>query len=138
MQRSYVSLPYGGPLESLTKYTTADQFPKFPTTAFGISNVVLSLTFGWNRHSWDIPIDHITKGLKLILAMEVLFVFAAALTKMSMLALTYRIMGDSHPWMARVVKVSALLIVLDLIALSFLDLFQCRFVFLAYQTQEFC
>lgn len=63
--------------------------------------------------------------------MEVLFVFAAALTKLSMLALTYRIMSESHRWMAIVVKVSALLIILDLIALSSLDLFQCRFVSLA-------
>lgn len=62
--------------------------------------------------------------------MEVFFVFAAALTKLSMLSLTYQLMGDGDRVVAIIVKVSAVLILLDMVVLSLLDLFQCRFVLL--------
>lgn len=86
------------------------------------------------------PLPEVVKGLKLILAMEIMFIVAAGITKLSMLALTYRIMTGSNKELRFLIKLVTVFVLAVLVGFSFADLFQCRFVslclFLLYQVNS--
>lgn len=71
-----------------------------PTTAFAIVGLLTTTKYEWDRHIWDVHFDLIVMGLKLSIANEILFSIATALTKLTMLALTYRVVsqGSGHLW----------------------------------------
>ncbi|CZR65357.1 related to L-fucose permease [Phialocephala subalpina] len=98
----------------------------FPTTAFAIISLVAEIHFGWNRHIWDVRADTITAGLKIVLAMEVLFGVATTLTKVSMLALIYRIMAKGASRLAKVAIGAMVLVAAQGTAFCFVVIFQCR------------
>jgi len=67
----------------------------FPTVGCAILAQAAALHYGWSRHIWDVQPDQVVLGLKFAMAVEVLFMASACLTKVSMLLLILRIMGDS-------------------------------------------
>lgn len=71
--------------------------------------------------------DSLLLGLKLGLSTEVIFGIAGALTKLSMLALTARIMGNSG-YLKVWIRAALMFIVAEVIVFTFLDIFQCRYV----------
>lgn len=64
----------------------------FPTTACAVLTSLAVQRWGWDRHIWDVHIDLLSLGLKLTIAMEVLFGISVSFTKISLLILTRRIM----------------------------------------------
>jgi hypothetical protein len=91
-------------------------------------SLVAELHLGWNRHIWDVRADSITTGLKMVLATEVIFGVATTLTKVSMLALIYRIMVKSSGRLSKVVIGAIILVVAQGTAFCFAIIFECRYV----------
>ncbi|CAK7220394.1 hypothetical protein SBRCBS47491_004174 [Sporothrix bragantina] len=97
------------------------------STAFTAAGIAGEQDLQWGRHVWDVPPSSIVPGLKLTLAMQVLFDGATNLTKLSMLALFVRITLASGQYRARrmalclsgIVTASAIVFLL-------VDVFQCR------------
>ncbi|KAF1811365.1 hypothetical protein P152DRAFT_459764 [Eremomyces bilateralis CBS 781.70] len=61
------------------------------------TNVTVDLgisKYGWNRHTWDVPIEWIDGSLKLAYATKILFLIAANATMVSLLAFYYRLITD--------------------------------------------
>ncbi|CZR61605.1 related to L-fucose permease [Phialocephala subalpina] len=98
----------------------------FPTTAFAIFSLVAELHFGWNRHIWDVKLDTITIGLKIVMATEILFCFATSLTKISMLILVYRLVSHSSTLLSKIIIGAITLVSAQGVAFCFSVLLQCR------------
>jgi hypothetical protein len=64
----------------------------------------------------------------MVLATEVLFAMAATLTKLSMLALVYRIMAKTSSRLSKVVIGAVVLVAAEGIAFCFTTIFECRYV----------
>jgi hypothetical protein len=76
-----------------------------PTAAFSTTALVIELHLGFNKHIWDIHLTDLAMlslGLKLVMAVQIMFGLASTLIKLSMLALTYRIFTSAssrlRPW----------------------------------------
>lgn len=98
----------------------------FPTTTYAIFTLVAELHFGWNRHIWDVQLDTITIGLKIIMATEILFCFATSLTKISMLTLTYRLVANSSTLLSKVIIGAITLVSAQGVTFCLGVLLQCR------------
>ncbi|CAK7197404.1 hypothetical protein SEUCBS139899_000050 [Sporothrix eucalyptigena] len=96
-------------------------------TAFTAAGIAGELTLQWGRHVWDVLPSSVVPGLKLTLAMQVLFDGATNLTKLSMLALFVRITLASGQHTARRMALCLSGIVLaSAIVFLLVDVFQCR------------
>ena len=103
----------------------------FPTGIFSALALVIELDLGWNRHVWDVDfsdIHRVTRGLKLILVMQVMFALATTLIKCSMLTLTYRILTSASSRLRPWIIVAIVVIVLEGISFCCVVTFQCRYV----------
>jgi hypothetical protein len=74
----------------------------FPTLGCAILALIAVLHYGWSRHVWDVPADQLVTGLKFVIAVEILFVAGASLTKVSMLLLINRIMASGSVMLRRI------------------------------------
>ncbi|EOA80669.1 uncharacterized protein SETTUDRAFT_58023, partial [Exserohilum turcica Et28A] len=63
----------------------------FTTLGFNVVTIVGHAKYGWDRHSWDIPIDLISTSIALSPASKLLFSCCASCTRMSFLFLYHRL-----------------------------------------------
>ncbi|KAI2469292.1 hypothetical protein F4781DRAFT_230408 [Annulohypoxylon bovei var. microspora] len=98
----------------------------FPTIAYTIIGIIAEDKFQWNRHTWDLELGFFVPGLQLIFANHMLFNFATSLTKLSILALLYRLTsasGDRR--MTIVVLISMAFISLNCFIFTVTNIYQC-------------
>ncbi|OIW33761.1 hypothetical protein CONLIGDRAFT_677512 [Coniochaeta ligniaria NRRL 30616] len=107
-----------------------------PATTFAILGIIANTRLGWDRHNWDLRPELITPGLQVGLATQVLFDIATTLTKLSMLALIYRIAAAGASRMRFFVTIFASLIGLNGLLFVFITMLQCSPVS-AYWTLSF-
>ncbi|KAL2111784.1 hypothetical protein VUR80DRAFT_9346 [Thermomyces stellatus] len=104
-----------------------------PATAFSVVGIVVEYEFGWDRHIWDLSVEWITKGLQLSLTSFALFNLATTFTKLSILALTYRLTASTSTHLRRAVIALIVLNLLGMLTYLLLLFLQCR-PFSAYWT----
>lgn len=85
----------------------------FPTVGVAVLALVADLHYGWSRHVWDVPPDQLVTGLKFVIAVEILFVTGASLTKVSMLLLVNRIMASGSAMLRRISTALMVTVVAD-------------------------
>ncbi|CZS91388.1 uncharacterized protein RAG0_02028 [Rhynchosporium agropyri] len=100
-------------------------YPLIPTTAFMICALIGEWRCKWNRHIWDVKLDTVISGLKLVVTSEILFSLSTTLTKLSMLVLVYRIVKEGTKTFHRVVIGVMIFLILECLAFIITVLFQC-------------
>lgn len=75
---------------------------------------------------WDVHLSTIVAGLKVVLASEILFCLATSLTKISMLTLTYRLVGNSSSILSKITIGAIVLVSTQGTAFIFAILFECQ------------
>ncbi|KAK1768473.1 hypothetical protein QBC33DRAFT_557930 [Phialemonium atrogriseum] len=96
-----------------------------PAIAFAIIGVIGVLNLGWDRHVWDVRPALITASLQLSLVVQILFDIATSLTKLSMLALIYRVVRAGLSTMRYFIVFFACIVGLNCLLFVFITLFQC-------------
>ncbi|KAK2605492.1 hypothetical protein N8I77_008325 [Diaporthe amygdali] len=97
-----------------------------PTTAFAVLAFIAMWKFGWGTHVWDLPIELTKPSLQISLANQLLFDLATSLTKLSMLALIYRVVSADNSRYRYVVLALATVVLTDGLIFFFITTFQCR------------
>ncbi|TVY29526.1 hypothetical protein LHYA1_G001499 [Lachnellula hyalina] len=97
-----------------------------PTSVFFIISILADTKFHWTRHSNDIPRSEITRGLKIVLCVELMFAAACTLTKLSMLVFTYRLLASSTRFWRRVTSAAIAVVSLQGGIFCICLIFQCR------------
>ncbi len=97
-----------------------------PTLGCAVITVLAVLQYGWSRHVWDVPYDQLVLGLKLVIAVEILFSFGCTLTKLSMLLLIRRIMAGSQGILQRLAQTVMVIVVLECLIFSIVVINTCR------------
>ncbi|KAJ4391468.1 hypothetical protein N0V93_005085 [Gnomoniopsis smithogilvyi] len=96
-----------------------------PTLAFAIISYVAQVDFHWGRHIWDVPLEDVTPSLQASLASQLMFDLSTTLTKLSMLALIWRVVSLNQGRYKYAVIVVALIVAIDGIVFFFITTFQC-------------
>ncbi|KAK1999935.1 integral membrane protein [Colletotrichum falcatum] len=97
-----------------------------PATGFVVLGVIASQEFGWGRHVWDMPVGMHTGSLQIGLASQILFDLATSFTKLSMLALMYRIACAASNKLRILVMTLQVLISVNCIVFMLVSMLQCR------------
>ncbi|KAH7314208.1 integral membrane protein [Rhexocercosporidium sp. MPI-PUGE-AT-0058] len=97
-----------------------------PTTGFFIISILKDTKYLWIRHTYDIPVSHVTGGLKMVLAAEVTFAAAITLTKLSMLMLVRRLLVNSSLLWRRVTLAAIVVVTIQGSVFCLTVIFQCR------------
>ncbi|KUJ10243.1 uncharacterized protein LY89DRAFT_689534 [Mollisia scopiformis] len=97
-----------------------------PTTIFFIISVLADAKYLWIRHSYDIPVDHVPTGLKMVLGAQLAFALACTLTKLSMLMLVRRLLASSTLFWRRVTLLGILVVATQGSVFCITVIFQCR------------
>ncbi|KAG4435661.1 hypothetical protein IFR05_008856 [Cadophora sp. M221] len=97
-----------------------------PTTGFFIISILKDTKYLWIRHTYDIPISHVTGGLKMVLAAEVTFAAAITLTKLSMLMLVRRLLACASLFWRRVTVAAIVIVTIQGSVFCLTVIFQCR------------
>ncbi|KAK6864777.1 hypothetical protein PG990_005785 [Apiospora arundinis] len=98
-----------------------------PALAFTVIGIVGERKLGWGRHVWDIPPGDTSTSLKTSLATLILFDIATSLTKLSMLAMLYKLTSASGDKNMNIVILGlSALISLNAFIFIFVTVFQCR------------
>ncbi|KAI6839305.1 hypothetical protein KC340_g3278 [Hortaea werneckii] len=88
--------------------------------------VLANERFGWDRHIYDIPFDHIEKANIIALTAKVAFTLAATFTRLSLCMFYYRLVGDSGiVWFRWVVHANVAFTISVCITFVFLSVFLC-------------
>ncbi|KAI6843738.1 hypothetical protein KC340_g880 [Hortaea werneckii] len=88
--------------------------------------VLANERFGWNRHIYDIPFEHIEAANIIALTAKVTFTLAATFTRLSLCMFYYRLVGDSGVnWFRWVVHANVAFTVAVCITFVFLSVFLC-------------
>lgn len=88
--------------------------------------ILANQKYYWNRHVYDIPIDGIAPGQKIVMAAKVLFTCASTFTRMSLIAFYYRIVGDARRvWFRWVLHASMAYMVGIFVSFIVLSIWQC-------------
>lgn len=88
--------------------------------------VLANERFGWDRHIYDIPFDHIEKANIIALTAKVAFTLAATFTRLSLCMFYYRLVGDSGiVWFRWVVHANVVFTISVCITFVFLSVFLC-------------
>jgi hypothetical protein len=98
----------------------------FPTVGCAVLALVAVLHYGWSRHVWDVPPDQLVTGLKFVIAVEILFVTGASLTKVSMLLLINRIMASGSGTLRRISMGMMVLVCVDCMIYLIVTVNTCR------------
>lgn len=77
-------------------YQRYSQFLKLTGIAMFVLMSIASAQWGWNRHVWDIPVPILTPMLQSTFAFQILFGLSSCFTKLSLLWLCWRIIGDGR------------------------------------------
>ncbi|KAK8088805.1 hypothetical protein PG997_003766 [Apiospora hydei] len=98
-----------------------------PALAFTIIGIVGERKLGWGRHVWDVPPGDTAASLKTSLATLILFDAATSLTKLSMLAMLYKLTtASADKKMNNVILGLSALISLNAFIFVIVEMFQCR------------
>ncbi|KAK7923985.1 hypothetical protein PG985_006039 [Apiospora marii] len=98
-----------------------------PALAFTITGLVGERKLGWGRHIWDVPPADTATSLKTSLATLILFDAATSLTKLSMLAMLYKLTSASADRKMNIVIMAlAALISVNAFIFVIVEVFQCR------------
>ncbi|KAL3428367.1 integral membrane protein [Phlyctema vagabunda] len=97
-----------------------------PTTAFFVISILAHAKFLWIRHVYDIPVQNVTTGLKMVLATEILFAAACTLVKLSMLMLVRRMLANASVFWTRIIKLAIAIVTIQGTVFCFTVMFQCR------------
>ncbi|KAH7391517.1 integral membrane protein [Cadophora sp. MPI-SDFR-AT-0126] len=97
-----------------------------PTTGFFVISILKDTKYLWIRHTYDIPISHVTGGLKMVLAAEVTFAAAITLTKLSMLMLVRRLLVNASLFWRRVTLAAIAIVTIQGSVFCLTVIFQCR------------
>ncbi|OLN81477.1 hypothetical protein CCHL11_09056 [Colletotrichum chlorophyti] len=98
----------------------------FPATGFVVLGMIAQSRFGWGRHIWDVPLEQLTGSIQLGLASQILFDLATSFTKLSMLALMYRIARAASNNMRLLVIGLQVFISINCVLFMFVVMLQCR------------
>lgn len=96
-----------------------------PTGACAVLTGIAVTHWGWNRHIWDVPLNMVTLGLKLTIAMECLFGVAVSCTKMSLLILTRRVMSNGTGILRHVAAAGMFVVACEGIIFNLVVIFTC-------------
>ena len=96
-----------------------------PTAAVAVLAILATQRWGWNRHIWDVPIDLITRGLKLVIAIECLFGVSVSFTKISLLIMTRRVMATDTT-VRRIATFGIVFIAMNLMIFVLVVTFACK------------
>lgn len=99
-----------------------------PATGFVVVGMISMDRYGWGRHVWDVPIDRFTGSLQMGLASQILFDLATSFTKLSMLALIYRIAHEASRNFCLLVIGLEVLIAVNGVVFMLVAMLQCRYV----------
>jgi hypothetical protein len=84
------------------------------------------ISYGWNRHVWDIPLGWLTSSFKLAYVAKLLFTIAAFAIMSSLIAFYYRLVRDaSMVWFRKVLHVAAAWNVVTFLIFFLLQVFEC-------------
>ncbi|KAK1987201.1 integral membrane protein [Colletotrichum cereale] len=97
-----------------------------PSTGFVVLGVIASHHYGWGRHVWDMPMWMHTGSLQFSLACQILFDLATSFTKLSMLALIYRIASAASNKLRTLVMALQVFISVNCIVFMLVSMLQCR------------
>jgi hypothetical protein len=98
----------------------------FPTVGCAVLSLLSVLYYGWSRHVYDVPADQLVLGLKIGMAVEVLFSIGCSLTKISMLLLILRVLAGTQDAL-RQLSISVMVVVfLEMIIFSIVVINTCR------------
>lgn len=98
----------------------------FPTVSCAVLALIAVLHYGWSRHVWDVPEDQLVTGLKFVIAVEILFVTGASLTKVSMLLLIIRIMASGSKMFKRISIALLVIVCADCVIYLIVAVNTCR------------
>ncbi|KAL9947859.1 hypothetical protein D7B24_008352 [Verticillium nonalfalfae] len=101
-------------------------FAYVATAAFTAIGLVASAHYGWGTHVWDVRPRLFPGSLKLALSSFVMFDLATSFTKLSMLALIYRLACQTSKTVRFIVIVSMVLISASGLSFLLVSLLQCR------------
>ncbi|GBF61945.1 hypothetical protein TMEN_4465 [Trichophyton mentagrophytes] len=108
-----------------------------PAIAFGIITVLGTIKYGWSRHVYDVPVDQLVLGLKLTMVLECLFGISCALTKLSLLFFTRKmIFGINSKILKWLVYFTMAIVAAEMVIFFIVVIFPCRPVS-AYWTLSF-
>lgn len=88
--------------------------------------------FEWDRHIWDVDLGLVQIGAELSIVTEILFAIATNLTKLSLLALIYRIVSKGPGYLWKLIVGAMIFIGAQALAFILSVLFQCGYVFCFY------
>ncbi|KAK2785616.1 hypothetical protein FQN53_007549 [Emmonsiellopsis sp. PD_33] len=98
-----------------------------PSTGMAVSVLIANLSYGWDRHIWDLEAHKFTPGMKLATVCYILFAVASATTKLSLLSFYRRLITPvSHKNYRWVIIVLEVLVLVTCLAYSFSIPFLCR------------
>ncbi|KAF6844570.1 integral membrane protein [Colletotrichum musicola] len=97
-----------------------------PATGFVVVGMISMDHYGWGRHVWDVPLDRFTGSLQMGLASQILFDLATSFTKLSMLALIYRIAHEASRKFCLLVIGLEILIAVNGVVFMLVAMLQCR------------
>lgn len=96
-----------------------------------ISTSTLRPTANWYRQ-YDIPLNHITPGLKMVLTAQLMFAAACTLTKLSMLMLVRRMLCTASLAWRRITLLAITVVSTQGTVFCITVIFQCRSVTLGF------
>ncbi|DAA75748.1 TPA_exp: Integral membrane protein [Trichophyton benhamiae CBS 112371] len=108
-----------------------------PAIACGVITVLGTIKYGWSRHVYDVPFDQLVLGLKLTMALECLFGVSCALTKLSLLFFTRKmIFGINSKILKWLVWITIAVVAAEMVIFCIVVIFTCRPIS-AYWTLSF-
>ncbi|GAB1320209.1 hypothetical protein MFIFM68171_10419 [Madurella fahalii] len=96
-----------------------------PAVAFVIIEVVAYYKLDRDKHIWDVRPELAAPSLQVGLAEQILFAIATCCTKLSVLALIYRITSVASGWPKNLTIIVAVVVALDAFAFILVSIFQC-------------
>ncbi|KAK4200476.1 hypothetical protein QBC40DRAFT_339826 [Triangularia verruculosa] len=100
-------------------------FAYAPATAFVVLQAIGHFKLDADRHTWDVRLELVMLSLQVGLVEQILFALATGLTKLSVLALVYRVVDCSTGRTKHVVLVLSGIVSLDTTVFVFVTIFQC-------------
>ncbi|KAL0931013.1 uncharacterized protein CTRU02_213748 [Colletotrichum truncatum] len=97
-----------------------------PAVGFVTVGMISMDRYGWGQHIWDVPIDRFTGSLQMGLASQILFALATSLTKLSMLALIYRIAHEASRNFCLLIIGLEILISINCAVFTMVAMLQCH------------
>ncbi|KAK2841576.1 hypothetical protein FQN49_006122 [Arthroderma sp. PD_2] len=97
-----------------------------PTLGCGTIVILGTVKYGWNRHVYDVPFNHLIIGLKLTMLIECLFAISCSFTKLSLLYFTHKITrGLNSRTLRWSILVTAVIVTLEMVVFCIVAVCTC-------------